>query len=161
MNSSAPSGFANSTASNTTIVVLQGSTVTRTQQTSTVTQTQTPTTVLVTQSRTSTSLTTSSASQPPSIPTPISGFAAYGWSTGDIQLFYIDPSLSQSNIYSSQYLSGSWSSPVLLASDAINGTTLSLSVVFHDFDISDSDYYPVNLSDDIEIVGFPKFLYCG
>jgi hypothetical protein len=79
---------------------------------------------------------------------------AHSWPTGDIQLFYQDPAGVQGTILSSQYLSGTWSSPAVIATDARAGTTLSLSIVYYDFDLDDTDSNsdPSTFDDDIAIV---------
>jgi hypothetical protein len=129
----------------------------------TLTQTQAPTTIILTHtSTTSTTPSTPSTSTiSTAIPAPIEGFVAHSWPTGDIQLFYQDPAGVQGNILSSQFLSGTWSNPAVIATDARPGTTLSLSIVYYDLDLNDTDssYDPSTFSDDIAIVSLFGNIY--
>jgi hypothetical protein len=73
-------------------------------------------------------------------PSPVianEGFYVKSFPNNDIQLFYSD---GNSNIMSVQRVSGSWSSPVSIASDAKQGTTVSASVIhYHDTEDDDID----------------------
>lgn len=65
---------------------------------------------------------------------------------GDLQIIYAD---GRGNIKSAQRVSGSWSNPAIIATDAATGTTVSVSIIYYhdtgddDMDASCVDYVDV------------------